>query len=92
MREVLGELKEEVERLVPGARVYLFGSYARGEGTAASDVDVLVVVEERDYSRADEIKVALRRRFLGYPLEVHVVTGEQYERWYRRFLDVVVEV
>jgi len=29
LREVLGELKEEVGRLVPGARVYLFGSYAQ---------------------------------------------------------------
>jgi len=29
LREILGELKEEVRRLVPGARVYLFGSYAQ---------------------------------------------------------------
>jgi len=64
----------------------------RGEATAASDVDVLVVVEEGDYAKADEVRAALRRRYLGYPLEVHVVTKEQYERWYRRFLDAVVEV
>jgi len=55
-------------------------------------VDVLVVVEEGDYARADEVRAALRRRYLEYPLEVHVVTREQYERWYRRFLDAVVEV
>ena len=77
---------------MPGARVYLFGSYARGEATAASDVDVLVVIEESDYARADEVRALLRRRFLGYPLEVHVVTREQYERWYARFVDTLVEV
>ena len=51
-----------------------------------------MVVEEGDYARADGVKTLLRRRYLGYPLEVHVVTREQYERWYRRFLDAVVEV
>ena len=55
-------------------------------------MDVLVVVEEGDYVRADEVRAALRRRYLEYPLEVHVVTRERYERWYRRFLDAVVEV
>ena len=93
LREVLGDLEEGVGRLVPGARVYLFGSYARGEATAASDVDVLVVVEgEVGAGVVDAVRAALRRRFPEYPLEVHVVAGEAFGRWYRRFIDRLVEV
>jgi len=48
LRELLDELKQGLERLY-GERlesVYLFGSHARGEAVSASDVDVLVVLDE----------------------------------------------
>jgi predicted nucleotidyltransferase len=47
---VLGELRAALERLY-GERLrglYLFGSYARGDARAGSDVDVLVVLEHAD--------------------------------------------
>ncbi len=52
------ELKEIIEKIVPVLkrhgvkRAGIFGSFARGEGTKDSDIDVLVEVRE-DYSLFD---------------------------------------
>ncbi len=48
LRKLLDELKLGLERLYGGCLcgVYLFGSYARGEEDAGSDVDVLIVLDE----------------------------------------------
>ena len=48
LHQLLDEVRRGLERLY-GHRltgVYLFGSYARGEADAESDVDVLVVLDE----------------------------------------------
>ncbi len=57
IRELLSKLRLGLEDLY-GERledVYLFGSYARGEATPESDVDILVVLDEvADYGREIE--------------------------------------
>ena len=42
-REVAEFVKEVITAYDPGAEVYLFGSVVRGDYTAASDIDILVV-------------------------------------------------
>jgi predicted nucleotidyltransferase len=60
--------------------VVLFGSYARNEATADSDVDLLVVMPVGSYKRElrRQIYRALDDRVL--PLDVIVVTPEQVAR------------
>lgn len=76
--ELLRRLREGVGRLdaaLPLRRVVLFGSYARGTHTVASDVDLLVVYQGA--SRADAY--AAVRRVLGIPrLEPHVYAEAEY--------------
>ena len=61
-------------------KIILFGSYARGEATDDGDVDLLVVmhVEGSRRGKANEIDLALSDRTV--PLDVIVVTPEQFDR------------
>ena len=67
------------ERFRP-EKIILFGSYARGQATEDSDIDLLVVmpVEHSTRQKANEIDLALADRTV--PLDVIVVTPEQFER------------
>ena len=69
----VGDLSKEL----PLSRVVLFGSYAQGNYTVASDVDVLVVYEGRDREEA----FALVKKTLDIPLlEPHVYSEDEYEQ------------
>ncbi len=76
--ELLRTLKDGLARLeavLPVRRVVLFGSYAKGTYTVASDVDLLVVYAGE--SRPDAY--ALTRRALNIPrLEPHLYTETEY--------------
>ena len=77
--EIIEAIKEAIPRLqgqLPLRLVALFGSYAKGNYTVASDIDVLIVYNgtERDDS------YALCKRTLGIPrLEPHVYSEREYE-------------
>lgn len=62
-------------------RIVLFGSYARGEATEESDLDLLVIQREV-LDRASEM-VRLRRalRPLRVPVDVLVYSAEEVARW-----------
>lgn len=78
--ELIERLRASMEALrtrLPVRRVVLFGSWARGRATAASDVDLLVVYA--DPPRADAY--AIVKRTLGIPhLEPHVYAESEYAR------------
>jgi predicted nucleotidyltransferase len=81
--EIMGALDEMVQRIVARFhpdRIILFGSHANGSHTADSDVDLLIVmpVEGSRRGKANEIDLALADRTV--PLDVIVVTPDQFER------------
>ena len=73
--ELISLLRERAHVLskeIPLKLVILFGSWAEGRHTAASDVDLLVVVEgEKDYSR-------IREAFGIRNLELFLYDVEEY--------------
>ena len=77
--QLVQKLKEELnilEERLPLMLVVLFGSYARGNYTVASDVDLLVVYE----GRTREDAFALVKRNLSIPrLEPHVYAETEYK-------------
>jgi predicted nucleotidyltransferase len=75
MQKSLEEIKVELEALKPTLRkrfkvdtIDIFGSYARGEQTAKSDLDILVTYSEM----VDLLLVAGLRRYLRRKLNVKV--------------------
>lgn len=73
-----------IRALAEGARpqkILIFGSYARGDATAASDLDLLVI-EDDVPDRAYEM-VRLRRllRPLRIPADVLVYSADEVQRW-----------
>ena len=79
------------ERLVS---VVVFGSVGRGAAKPESDVDVLVVSSTvpRDAVERARLKMRLREALgVSAPLEIHLATPEEFEGWYRMFIDVYEE-
>ncbi|MCP4639225.1 MAG: nucleotidyltransferase domain-containing protein [bacterium] len=81
--EVILALEDMVQRIVARFhpdRIILFGSHASGEPTGDSDIDILVVmpVEGSRRGKANEIDLALGDRTI--PLDLIVVTPDQFER------------
>lgn len=77
LQEMVRRLKE---RLRP-ERIYLFGSRARGDASADSDYDLLVVVADSPlagYKRDQEAFRALRG--VGVAKDVIVLTSDEFRR------------
>ena len=76
---LIQELKKKLdilERKLPLAYVVLFGSYARGNYTVASDVDLLVVYKGKE--RRDAF--AIVKKNMDIPmLQPHIYTEDGYE-------------
>ncbi|MDK2464680.1 MAG: nucleotidyltransferase domain-containing protein [Candidatus Korarchaeota archaeon] len=86
-------MREVARRVDPEARVILYGSRVSGEARPDSDVDVLVVtrVAGDAWARA-RLRVEIAREIGDYtPFEIHIVTPEEFERWYGRFIGDHIE-
>jgi predicted nucleotidyltransferase len=80
----LAEVDEIVRRIVGSVRpetVIVFGSYAKGNATAASDLDVLVVMETDlpVIKRATQLRSMFARTII--PVDVHVYTREELDAY-----------
>ena len=75
MREI-EELGKRIGREFSPDRVVLFGSYARGEVTEDSDVDLLVILPFEGRAVDQSVKIRLRLR-PGFPVDLIVRTPEK---------------
>jgi|YelNatPaOPRAMG01_1025707.scaffolds.fasta_scaffold18549_8 predicted nucleotidyltransferase len=84
--EIAGEVKDMVLRYWPKAEVYLFGSTVRGEYTASSDIDILIVLDDKP-SREEEYMVKAEvYRMVDAPIELHVALKVEFEGLYKKFI------
>ena len=68
--ELLQKIKNSVEATSPGAMVIYYGSGARGEAKADSDIDLLILLNNENISYTDEKKIK-------YPLyDIEFETGK----------------
>ena len=78
---LIGEVGRRLSAAAPGARVILFGSYAKGSVGPHSDLDLLVV--EPSVQSPDDESVRLRRelRDVLVPMDIVVVSEDYVEQW-----------
>ncbi len=88
-QEVLKQLKILVRGIDPEARIIFFGSVLRGDYTASSDIDIIVIPSVMAFK--DKITLAVWRS-LDAPVELHIITKEQFDEWYLRFIDMYKEI
>lgn len=78
-KEYLGHLTALLAAQARPERIYLFGSWARGEETEDSDIDLLIIRRTTlpRYERAREVGMLIPHR--KYPLDLLVYTPEEFE-------------
>jgi predicted nucleotidyltransferase len=93
---LLQELKQDLTRHFPGeiVEVLLFGSAARGEMEAESDIDLLVVCRSEDWKRRDEIHDVCfdTNQMLGFRLSVHVLPLSRYQELEQQMLPLALNL
>lgn len=90
-RKIARKVKRMAEGVWEGCKVYVFGSVLDGRYTASSDIDILLVVDGIGREEAVRVK-AMILRAIDAPIELHIVSREEFERWYRRFIDKLEEI
>jgi uncharacterized protein len=78
-RQVLQEFAERVRLRFPEARVWAFGSRARGDAVRESDLDVCVVVDRLDEQRDREIIGIAWEVGFAHDVVISTVTFSQNE-------------
>lgn len=82
------EIKKTILKLLPDAKVLLFGSVIKGESKPDSDFDVLVITSQKfpDVFARAKIKGEILKHFPDSPLEIHLTNIRQFKEWYSRFI------
>ena len=93
--KILKKIKEIAKEILKDARVYVFGSYARGNyNIYFSDIDVLIVsdnFEEKMGRRAEIILEIKKRSGANYIFQIHLVNSKEFE-FYKFFVDKLIEI
>lgn len=88
-RKVLQEVKSLIRNIDPNSRFIFFGSVLKGEYNASSDIDLIIIPSDMKFR--DEITIAIWQK-VEAPIELHVITVEQFEGWYLKFIDEYEEL
>ncbi len=78
---LIAEAGRRLAAAAPGARVIVFGSYARGEARPDSDLDLLVIEPEVFKRRAESARLRRELRDLEVALDVIVVSAKHADEW-----------
>jgi len=73
-------VRRVVEEFRP-AKVILFGSHARGSAGPDSDVDLLIVMDVKGSKRRQAVEIDLALSDRRFPLDLIVVTPEEFEKY-----------
>ena len=85
--DIIERIKDNVEAI----KIILFGSYAYGEPTIDSDID-LIIIEKNIKSKINELrKIRKALRHLDYSKDIIVVSDEEFNFYKNEFGSVYKE-
>ena len=77
---LIAEAGRRLAAAAPGSKVILFGSRARGEQRADSDLDLLVIEPTVKSRRAEFVRLREALGDLGVPIDLVVLSAEYADR------------
>ena len=78
---VLGEIVRRLVEVYRPEKIYLFGSIARGQATADSDYDLMIIVPDTSTSTLKQNRVGYRApREIGVPRDIFVSTSSDFNK------------
>jgi predicted nucleotidyltransferase len=79
VRGIILQIVEKIKKEYQPKKVILFGSYAYGEPTGDSDLDILIVTEKRlNHGESYKMQQRLLRDF-SIPVQLICVSDEEFE-------------
>jgi predicted nucleotidyltransferase len=78
--QLLPEITRRILAVSQPKKIILFGSYARGDFGPDSDLDLLVILDGIDSTRAESNRLRRALRGLLMPIDILVATPQQIER------------
>lgn len=89
-------IKKKAEEILGNCRLLVFGSILKGDyHPVLSDIDILIISPNApvDSEQKSKIKVKLLADFeMGNPFEIHIISPDDYENWYSKFIKEKTEV
>lgn len=79
--ELLAEVTRRIRAVSDPQQIILFGSYARGDANPDSDLDLLVIKDEVDSTRAEATRIYHALADLTVPIDVVVVRTAYVQRY-----------
>ena len=86
-------IKKEAEKILGRVRVFIFGSILKKD-ELARDIDILIISQKlKTSAKKSKARVKLLEK-LGFssPFEIHLITPEEYQNWYKFFIKEKVEI
>lgn len=80
INELIADMTDRIARDFHPLRIILFGSHARGDATADSDVDLLVILPEAPNKRQAAIEIRRALRDLPVSKDIVVTTPDEIAR------------
>jgi len=78
---MLDEITRRIRAVSDPERIVLFGSYARGDARADSDLDVLVIKDEVESTQAEAARIYEALAGIAVPIDVVVVRAAYVQRY-----------
>lgn len=85
--EFATEIKKKAKKILKDAKVFVFGSVIKNlYHPFLSDIDILIISDNLPKNWEDRRFIKLKLKPYGSPFQIHLVTNEEYENWYKNFI------